>query len=401
MGTDTENKPGDYLDFLLNESPEQWPEQWRRDMPPLPDSINPEIENSILSAIRSELDSGEIPAPPESLPEVEPITVSPANKYARWGALAAIIPVVIGVYIWLAPGPSEQLAPIALGAKDSHVIRVNSQERLPIQKGTDFNQGDVVEVAAKSRLHFQFGDDYKFRLDGPARLEFKGINSPSGESSGGNPGLELTVHSGRINILSKSAEQIPDNVKKSIIWRTQNAEYAMLGTLARLTVFKDSEVLDVNTGAFQVRKPGSDKSRDVKAAQSIALTGKALTDPKTKLPEPAAISKKADAALKTLKENSEQNKLETEDRTDWPTKDKPAGPQVKKDDGVRITGGARSRKQLEAKYGRVQIITLNNGRRFTGKLIKRSRSSESKIDSTRGMVTVPPGLCCRSVREAD
>ena len=256
------------LNRVINDTPDKWPDSFKKIKYDRPVSISNKVEKNILKKIntsaRRELSGKDNSNAKGSVTSF---------TYVKWLVFAAVISIVIFISIQyrgknLSPVKTIKYKPEIrqLSGKIQH-IRKKKETLLTIKSILKTN--DEILLPDKSNLNILFGRNTVVSIDGPAKVFFKKINDRVYVD------LHFFISYGSIFISSSTSSG-----RKHIIWETERLSYLLQGAVAQLSVQDNNERLDVIDGAFRVTQKKTSRLLFVSSGNYIqlseALTNKAL-----------------------------------------------------------------------------------------------------------------------------
>jgi len=322
--------------LLLNSPREYWPGVWKSISLPMME-MPENVRSNIQSLINETVESNKI--------------IKRKRMQSVWFA-AAILPiaVILGVVLkYYSSDPHDFIFQVS--HKSGNIELITENQNNPVKISNKIKSGNTIHINGKGKLFFRAGDNIIFQISGPARIKVKTRNIKNILN------MNFYIYYGSIALRSKKSHA-KSPIKMNVIWETKRLIYRMKGTVARLSVDRDTEAIKVYKGAFTVRNRQSDKSVSVAGGQVLnsrnnRIDIKKLTDKDIKdlelLVQSIAVIEKGEKLLEPLKK-------------------------------------FKTHEDIFAYYGFLHSVTLKDGRVFTGYAAK--RGNEYKVHTLYGIITI-------------
>ena len=248
-------------------------------------------------------------------------------------------------------------------------IEAAGKEASPVKVMDEVKDGDVIETGGKSYVIIQTGDGLIIRFDSDTRVVFESISSLEKRVLNLNKGKVVSS----VSKLKKGSEY---NIK------TPTAVASVRGTEFLTEYEKGKTIVAVGKGKVSVVKNATSQESLVEKGNTAVVEEKESAEIEVReinKVEELEISKIGEVpAIKPGdREGAEKQSNELEKKTE--EIDKEIEDLMEKD-------AAWTMEKIKAKYGRIDVVTLYNGRVIRGAII--SRGSSVKILTPGGVITV-------------
>ena len=251
--------------IILEESPDAWPEELKPLGAPaevMPPQVRANIQAMIQRAI-NEKNSGTAAEPTPMAPEsagntLETSSVAGVSGRGRLYLVAALVPVILAVgAVWFFGAGSSTSGPnMEVARVTGNVNATLAGKKQKLAAGDSLRQGTTLELAANDSLSLKTRAGF-FQIQGPALVELETL------AWTGRPELTFYIKEGIVSVNSKHTGD------KKVIWKTKLFNAQMTGTVARATIGKETHILEVLKGSFDIRFEKSSEVRRLKAGEVI------------------------------------------------------------------------------------------------------------------------------------